>query len=684
MLLKALNFGPVAFSSLSDKLSLHLEYEVVIKLPSGKLETLSVDECLKALTSGEIWVISGNSCRADFVIDIDGKESLGNNNNHFIELLGMFVAESKIWEQLGLSAILHLQNEPLQKNNLSLHLNNKEPLNSPIHDIRPWSCTTTDIRTPDAQLCAEIEQLKVRLSFRPTSRGSQASKRLKPFPPDSVVGKGSSQILKIAQSGTPKKSLIIKFGPNEKISSLLEKHTNSSKRFRATQARVPSTSSIIQVNSKVKISEILKECSESLSSSITLHAIPALSQLNSFISSGPFSKFPSTPRYMGSSSNSRKRMKKAPKVSQRAETSFLIKQEDASTSLEDVAFDEILLLSSDERYSAQTLNHNSSRSSTIGSVPKKCNATFNSQDEAYVLDPTASCKLVTAAIHCMIAGFETRRKMTKGVKIDNDSEKSAIPLTALGPVMFSPGFKQSVAHNSRYTPRIVQMMTSLARNAQTPGLRQKLEQIANMPTSEFVNENTDEEMHGELGSEKRLTAVVKARLWSMMQRTLYDLSAARQTINKRSTSEDIVIAEGIDEYENLLDSFVDDADVQNSSMLDDKFRWTPDNDNEISVFDNILNDDEGVPDYEFDDLLLEDDDDAYVSLLSGEEMERLAIESESEEMFFGHCWQLEDEEQYDDLLLVVEGSGYDELLLEEESGVLEEDLSFNNDDLLVI
>lgn len=96
MLLRPLNFGPVAFSSLSDKLSLHLEYEVVIRLPPGKLETLSGDECLKALTSGEIWVASGSSCRVDFVIGLDGKESLGAQNSHIVELLGKFVAESKV------------------------------------------------------------------------------------------------------------------------------------------------------------------------------------------------------------------------------------------------------------------------------------------------------------------------------------------------------------------------------------------------------------------------------------------------------------------------------------------------------------------------------------------------------------------------------------------------------------
>ncbi|ATZ49035.1 hypothetical protein BCIN_04g02350 [Botrytis cinerea B05.10] len=684
MLLRPLNFGPVAFSSLSDKLSLHLEYEVVIRLPPGKLETLSGDECLKALTSGEIWVASGSSCRVDFVIGLDGKESLGAQNSHIVELLGKFVAESKIWEQLGLSATLHLQNETLRKTNISLQLSNKEPLNSPILDVRPWSCTTTDIRIPDAQLCAQMEQLKVRLLFRPTSGGGQTSRRRKQLPIDSVVAQGSSQTLKIAQPGRPNKSLVIKFGPSENISSLLKSYSSSDKRFQATQASVFATPSIIEVSSKVKISQILKECSESLYSSVILNAIPALSQLSSFISSGPFSEYPPTSGHTASSSHSRKRMKKAPKVSQRTKPGFEIKRKGTSTSPKDMAFDKMQLLSSDEKRCAQTLNNRSSKPLTVGSVSQKRNAAFSSQVEAYVLDPTASCKLVTAAIHVMIAGIETRQRTTKGVKTDDISNISAISLAALGPLMFSPGFKKSVAHNSRYTPRIIQMMTSLTRNAQTPGLRQKTEQIATMPTSEFVDEETDEEIHGELGSEKRLASVVKARLWSMMQRTLYDPSAARQIINKRPISENDIMTEGVDEYGDLLDSIVNDADTQDLTMVDDEFPWIMGNHSENSAFDNILSDDEGMPDHEFEDLLLEDND-VFESLLSDEEMERLAIESESEEMFFGHRCQFEDEEQYDDLLLAIEGLDHDELSLEEKCDILEEDLPlFNNDDLLPI
>lgn len=97
MSLRTMTFGPIGFSSTTlDKLSLHAKYEVAIRLPSGKLESLSVDECLKALTSGEIWVSSGNSCRIDLSITVDGRELVETNDNHIVESLGKFVAESKV------------------------------------------------------------------------------------------------------------------------------------------------------------------------------------------------------------------------------------------------------------------------------------------------------------------------------------------------------------------------------------------------------------------------------------------------------------------------------------------------------------------------------------------------------------------------------------------------------------
>lgn len=98
MSLKRLSLGPILLSSSLDKLSLELDYEVAVRLPSRKFETLSINECLRALTSGEVWVSRGSSCRADFSVTLDGEEVDQANNDHIIDLLGKFVAESNVCE----------------------------------------------------------------------------------------------------------------------------------------------------------------------------------------------------------------------------------------------------------------------------------------------------------------------------------------------------------------------------------------------------------------------------------------------------------------------------------------------------------------------------------------------------------------------------------------------------------
>ncbi|KAI9642990.1 hypothetical protein NHQ30_008724 [Ciborinia camelliae] len=550
-------------------------------------------------------------------------------------LLSQFISESKIWEQLGLSTILHPQNASLEMGSISLRLNYDEPSILTAVGSRPWSYTTTDIMTPEALLCSPMEQLKVCLAFQSTLVGNQPSKRVKQSPLHSVIAENFTKPLEITQSVTPTTSSIIKLGPREKISG------------------------------------ILKECSENLYLSLTLHAIPALSQLSSFVSSDPFFNNSPTPRHTISSKRCRKKRGKFLTKSPNTRTVSLDKKGDDCMPLKDAATDEMLLVSGDEGEGTSASKNNSSSSLAITSLPRKRHAPeFNHGNNSYVLDPTVSCKLVSEAMRAMIAGSETRQWTRKGVKIDNFSSTSATSLASLSPVMFSPGFKKSVAHNSHYVPRIIQMMTSLARNAQTPSLRQKLAQIANMSTSQFSYAQNDRNINGEPGSEKRLAAVVQARLWSMMQRTLHDPLAARQATNKRSNPDDAIVTEEDDGYDDLLETIGTENNMEDLKMVDYE------NHSEKSAFDCILSDYDGSSGDEFDDLL-EDEDEI---LLNDEERERMAIESETEEMFFGRRWQLEDAEPYDDLLFVVEGSSYDdELLLEEKDGALGEELSFGND-----
>ncbi|RAL64509.1 hypothetical protein DID88_001984 [Monilinia fructigena] len=274
------------------------------------------------------------------------------------------------------------------------------------------------------------------------------------------------------------------------------------------------------------------------------------------------------------------------------------------------------LISGNEGNGIQPLNINSLPSSAVKTLPKKRYlSTFNSEI-AHALDLTASCNLVNTAMRIMIADTETRQKTTNGLKIYNTSNNLATSLASLSPVIFSPGFKKSVAHNSYYIPRIVQMMTSLTRNAQTPSLRQKLAQISNISTSEWASDITDERINGKPGSEKRLAAVIQARLWSMMQRTLHNPLAASQATNKRSPHEKSILTEEDDGYDDLLEAIGTENDVEDLKMAEDDFRWTIDEScSEKSEFDCILSDYDGTTGVQFDDLIDEEDE----ILLSDEE-----------------------------------------------------------------
>jgi hypothetical protein len=161
-------------------------------------------------------------------------------------------------------------------------------------------------------------------------------------------------------------------------------------------------------------------------------------------------------------------------------------------------------------------------------------------------------------------------------------------------------------------------------------------------TSSLTDDNP--EGAGEAGMSGRLAAVVQARLWGMMQRKLYDPTAARKMLQK-SFGEHLKVddVEGGPECPNLLGTLNDDEESQF-----------------IDLIGNVGGDD-------FDHLLMEDEEDeeGLLDYLEDSEKERLAIEQETEEMLFGNGW---DESDEDDLLFQNENhdrnSGEEELLLD--------------------
>lgn len=252
-----------------------------------------------------------------------------------------------------------------------------------------------------------------------------------------------------------------------------------------------------------------------------------------------------------------------------------------------------------------------------------------------------SNKLASLALQTVIAGSSNRKRDLQGIQMGKPPPSTSI--SAFVPSMFSPGFKELMAHNSKFLPTISDAIcSSWVRNVQGVVLRQKLVALSNAKVSEYHDGD------GEDGSAERLVSVVQARLWRMLQRTLYDEDAAKKLWKKNkgqgaenpnmeakeSGDEDLL---GENRGEKTINTKADRfADCIREDFMDD---------NEELLFEDLL---AGGIDRESDDGLLD-----YF-----EDQERLAIEAETEGMLFGSgrdrrlCNAADDE---DELLLLGDG-----------------------------
>lgn len=224
-------------------------------------------------------------------------------------------------------------------------------------------------------------------------------------------------------------------------------------------------------------------------------------------------------------------------------------------------------------------------------------------------------------------------------------------LSALVPTMFSPGFKEIMAHNSKFLPTISNAVSSSwVRNVQGVGLRQKLVALSNSKVSEYHEGNSED------GSVGKLAAVVQGRLWTMMQKALYDESAAKKLWRKEADldAESTNTSEEGYEDEGML------SKNEGEQHVDGKERDLDDHAGENSMDDDDL----------FNDILKRKEDrgsnDGLLDYFG--EQERLAVETETEEMLFGSDFEPErsEVEEIDEILLFREGSQEESMLLLED------------------
>lgn len=217
--------------------------------------------------------------------------------------------------------------------------------------------------------------------------------------------------------------------------------------------------------------------------------------------------------------------------------------------------------------------------------------------------------------------------------------------------MFNPGFKELMAQNAKFLPTISNAIcVSWVKNVQGVHLRQKLVALSRSRVSEYCEGGGDE------GSEERLVRVVQGRLWTMMQRALYDEGAVKKLWKNDDGpgAENTTMNEEVYEYEDLLGEnggYNIDAEEKNlEDVIGEEFM----DDDEELLFDDLQR---GNEDHDSDDGLLD-----YL-----ENQEKLSVEAETDEMLFGTDWEEirrgKVEEYEENEILLLDGIGQEESML---------------------
>ncbi|KAH8589929.1 hypothetical protein B0O99DRAFT_635679 [Bisporella sp. PMI_857] len=494
---KILRLDPMNFTVPTDHLSLHVTSDMVIAFADGILVPMDDEKLLEALTLGIFWTIRGRACRIEVMVSFDGEDIGVEDEHHIQEKIVDHFRNAHLWTQLCISPSLSFSHTSSgitslpSQNRFFIYLNNTASVVKAGPLARGWSLDDKDIIPPETVICATFERLIIKLDFHSiVDRSSMMAKRMK------LRLQGESTLHSIFLNNLlqpeiePDLLLQTSTGSSEGLSTEFEAYSSLSKHSNHNQ-------STLDLSSGIEDDMLLEHCSLEPHD----HALwfPKATK--------PYTNIKASPRQI--------------KVG-RHELEESIVDSDVIAN----AIDKQELLFQDGLKPPTSIYQNSATSVETGITRKRHSMGSATQcstaDSVRRLNAFSACTLTSAAMLVLLGGHRTRN--LQGAY--RDTSLPCRSMSALVPGVFCPGFKQMMTHNAKFLPTICNAISaSWVRSVQGPGLMRQLQELAWEERDPILYSGTTS---GQKGTIEYLRSVVQARVWSMMQQTLFDPSAARK------------------------------------------------------------------------------------------------------------------------------------------------------------
>jgi hypothetical protein len=447
----------------------------------------------------------------------------------------------KLWTQLSLLPKLEISSS-LSLNHLSIRIHRNTYSNASLSRPRGWNLDVVDIIPPESVLCAEFQRLRINLDFNKIT--PQPSRR---FGGDETLASRPSLERPKSPPKSPKSLGEIEWPHNKpadhpKRTNKFQHHSND-----VHQNLTAWYNSHVEwpypTNSEKEELQLQNGLSRS---TFSIHIrVELASLLTTTWCSG----------YLEEWFIKARRRRGAPIYQTRRDT--------ATKTSEAILSHSLAGIETPEQFE---------NSSNVGLLTPPSSMTV-----ATLPAPSIN-KLASSALHILICGLPCHDQ--SNITVIGPTPKT--PLSKLAPSIFSPGYIQSVAHHSKLVPTIAHAIMN--RNWNSPELRSKLAGLSRQNPSDLHEDGLGET------AQSRLHSIIQRRIWAMMQRKLFDPTAAGklrwESPSSRSTEEPRVEVD-----EDLLGGGKENDTDSGMMIGEDEFNEYefPDVDTEDS-FQNVLAD----------------------------------------------------------------------------------------------